>query len=188
VLPIGYSFNLDGSMMYCTFATVFIAQAYGIEMSLGQQMTMMAVLMLTSKGMAGVPRASLVVIAATLGQFNIPEAGMLLLLGIDHFLDMARSRPTSSATASPPRRRQWEGEMDPPKPLKRRKPQPKRHLHGGVFFVTTKSASFRLGAHLPQPAPQDALSMSAQTIVISMILSASTKEPEETLRRRTINQ
>ena len=91
VLPIGYSFNLDGSMMYCTFAVVFIAQAYGIEMSLGAQLTMMQVLMLTSKGMAGVPRASLVVIAATLAQFNIPEAGLLLLLGIDHFLDMARS-------------------------------------------------------------------------------------------------
>ncbi|RJG22842.1 dicarboxylate/amino acid:cation symporter, partial [Massilia cavernae] len=91
VLPVGYSFNLDGSMMYCTFATVFIAQAYGIEMDLGTQIVMMAVLMLTSKGMAGVPRASLVVIAATLTQFNIPEAGLLLLLGIDHFLDMARS-------------------------------------------------------------------------------------------------
>jgi Na+/H+-dicarboxylate symporter len=91
VLPIGYSFNLDGSMMYCTFATVFIAQAYKIEMTLSAQITMMLVLMLTSKGMAGVPRASLVVIAATLAQFNIPEAGLLLLLGIDHFLDMARS-------------------------------------------------------------------------------------------------
>lgn len=116
VLPIGYSFNLDGSMMYCTFATVFIAQAYGIEMSLGQQMTMMAVLMLTSKGMAGVPRASLVVIAATLGQFNIPEAGMLLLLGIDHFLDMARSATNvignGIATAVVAK---WEGEMEPPK-------------------------------------------------------------------------
>jgi Na+/H+-dicarboxylate symporter len=91
VLPIGYSFNLDGSMMYCTFATIFIAQAYGIEIPLSTQLMMMLVLMLTSKGMAGVPRASLVVIAATLGQFNIPEAGLLLLLGIDHFLDMARS-------------------------------------------------------------------------------------------------
>ncbi|QYF95483.1 dicarboxylate/amino acid:cation symporter [Massilia sp. PAMC28688] len=91
VLPVGYSFNLDGSMMYCTFATVFIAQAYGIEMSLGTQLTMMLVLMVTSKGIAGVPRASLVVIAATLSQFGIPEAGLLLLLGIDHFLDMARS-------------------------------------------------------------------------------------------------
>lgn len=115
VLPIGYSFNLDGSMMYCTFATVFIAQAYGIEMSLGQQMTMMMVLMLTSKGMAGVPRASLVVIAATLGQFNIPEAGMLLLLGIDHFLDMARSATNvignGVATAVVAK---WEGELAAP--------------------------------------------------------------------------
>jgi Na+/H+-dicarboxylate symporter len=115
VLPIGYSFNLDGSMMYCTFATVFIAQAYGIEMSLGQQMTMMMVLMLTSKGMAGVPRASLVVIAATLSQFNIPEAGMLLLLGIDHFLDMARSATNvignGVATAVVAK---WEGELVDP--------------------------------------------------------------------------
>ncbi len=115
VLPIGYSFNLDGSMMYCTFATVFIAQAYGIEMSLGTQMTMMLVLMLTSKGMAGVPRASLVVIAATLVQFNIPEAGLLLLLGIDHFLDMARSATNvignGIATAVVAK---WEGELTDP--------------------------------------------------------------------------
>jgi Na+/H+-dicarboxylate symporter len=115
VLPIGYSFNLDGSMMYCTFATVFIAQAYGIEMSLGAQITMMLVLMLTSKGMAGVPRASLVVIAATLAQFNIPEAGLLLLLGIDHFLDMARSATNvignGIATAVVAK---WEGELTAP--------------------------------------------------------------------------
>ena len=91
VLPIGYSFNLDGSMMYCTFASLFIAQAYGIHLSVGQQTLMLAILMLTSKGIAGVPRASLVVIAATLPQFNIPEGGLLLLLGIDHFLDMGRS-------------------------------------------------------------------------------------------------
>ena len=75
VLPMGYSFNLDGSMMYCTFATIFIAQAYGIDLSLSQEITMLLILMVTSKGMAGVPRASLVVIAATLAQFNIPEAG-----------------------------------------------------------------------------------------------------------------
>lgn len=91
VLPLGYSFNLDGSMMYCTFAVMFIAQAYGIELSLSQQIVMLGILMVTSKGIAGVPRASLVVIAATLSQFNIPEAGLLLLLGIDHFLDMGRS-------------------------------------------------------------------------------------------------
>jgi len=91
VLPMGYSFNLDGSMMYCTFATLFIAQAYDIHLPLSTQLTMMAILMLTSKGMAGVPRASLVVIAATLNQFNIPEAGLLLILGVDTFLDMGRS-------------------------------------------------------------------------------------------------
>src|SRR5471032_258690 len=91
VMPMGYSFNLDGSMMYCTFATLFIAQAYNIPLSLGTQLTMMLILMLTSKGMAGVPRASLVVIAATLNQFNIPEAGLLLILGVDTFLDMGRS-------------------------------------------------------------------------------------------------
>ena len=115
VLPVGYSFNLDGSMMYCTFATVFIAQAYGIEMSLGTQITMLLVLMLTSKGMAGVPRASLVVIAATLDQFNIPAAGMVLLLGIDHFLDMARSATNvignGIATAVVAK---WEGELTDP--------------------------------------------------------------------------
>ena len=91
VMPLGYSFNLDGSMMYCTFATLFIAQAYDIHLDLGTQITMLLILMLTSKGMAGVPRASLVVIAATLNQFNIPEAGLLLILGIDTFLDMGRS-------------------------------------------------------------------------------------------------
>jgi len=112
VLPVGYSFNLDGSMMYCTFAVMFIAQVYGIEISLGQQVVMVAILMLTSKGIAGVPRASLVVIAATLAQFNIPEAGLLLLLGVDHFLDMGRSATNvvgnSIATAVVAK---WEGEL-----------------------------------------------------------------------------
>jgi len=119
VLPIGYSFNLDGSMMYCTFAAVFIAQAYGIEIPLSTQIMMMLVLMLTSKGMAGVPRASLVVIAATLAQFNIPEAGLLLLLGIDHFLDMARSATNvignGIATAVVAK---WEGDLETPVPHK----------------------------------------------------------------------
>jgi Na+/H+-dicarboxylate symporter len=91
VLPVGYSFNLDGSMMYCTFAAMFIAQIYGIELSLGQQFLMLAMLLVTSKGMAGVPRASLVVIAAILPDFGIPAQGVLLILGVDHFLDMARS-------------------------------------------------------------------------------------------------
>jgi len=91
VLPMGYSFNLDGSMMYCSFAVLFIAQAYGIHLPISTQITMLLLLMLTSKGMAGVPRASLVVIAATLNQFNIPEAGLLLIMGVDQFLDMGRS-------------------------------------------------------------------------------------------------
>lgn len=91
VLPLGYSFNLDGSMMYCTFATIFIAQAYGIDLSIGQQITMLLLLMVTSKGMAGVPRASLVVISATLSYFKLPEAGLLLILAVDHLLDMGRS-------------------------------------------------------------------------------------------------
>jgi Na+/H+-dicarboxylate symporter len=91
VLPMGYSFNLDGSMMYSTFATIFIAQAYNIHLSLAQQITMLLMLMLTSKGMAGVPRASLVVIAATLVTFRLPEAGLLLIIGIDQFLDMGRT-------------------------------------------------------------------------------------------------
>jgi Na+/H+-dicarboxylate symporter len=114
VLPLGYSFNLDGSMMYCTFAALFIAQAYGVSLTLGQQITMLLILMVTSKGMAGVPRASLVVIAATLATFNIPEAGLLLIMGIDQFLDMGRSATNvvgnSIATAVVAN---WEGELKP---------------------------------------------------------------------------
>jgi Na+/H+-dicarboxylate symporter len=91
VLPLGYSFNLDGSMMYCTFATMFIAQAYGVQLSIAQQITMLLLLMITSKGIAGVPRASLVVIAATLTYFNLPQEGLLLILAVDHLLDMGRS-------------------------------------------------------------------------------------------------
>ena len=112
VMPMGYSFNLDGSMMYCTFATLFIAQAYNMHLSLGTQLTMLLILMLTSKGMAGVPRASLVVIAATLNQFGIPEAGLLLILGVDTFLDMGRSATNAvgnsiaSAVVG-----KWEGEL-----------------------------------------------------------------------------
>lgn len=91
MLPLGYSFNLDGSMMYMTFASIFIAQAYGVHLDLGTQMTMLLVLMLTSKGIAGVPRASLVVVAATCGMFKIPIEGIALILPIDHFCDMFRS-------------------------------------------------------------------------------------------------
>jgi Na+/H+-dicarboxylate symporter len=91
MLPLGYSFNLDGSMMYMTFASLFIAQAYGISLDIPTQLTMLLVLMLTSKGIAGVPRASLVVVAATCGMFKIPIEGIALILPIDHFCDMFRS-------------------------------------------------------------------------------------------------
>jgi Na+/H+-dicarboxylate symporter len=136
VLPLGYSFNLDGSMMYMTFASIFIAQAYGIDLTLGQEITMLLVLMITSKGMAGVPRASLVVIAATLSMFHIPEAGLLLILAVDHFLDMGRSATNvvgnavaSVAVAS------WEGALvhqqpadieGPHAPLHRPKAKPRK--------------------------------------------------------------
>jgi len=117
VLPIGYSFNLDGSMMYCTFATLFIAQAYNIDVPVSTQITMMLVLMLTSKVMAGVPRASLVVISATLNQFNLPESGLLLIMGIDQFLDMGRSATNvignSLATAVVSK---WERNLEAEKP------------------------------------------------------------------------
>lgn len=114
VLPLGYSFNLDGSMMYMTFASLFIAQSYGIELPLATQVSMLLVLMVTSKGIAGVPRASLVVIAGTLATFNIPEAGLALLLGIDPLLDMGRSATNvvgnSVATAVVSR---WENALGP---------------------------------------------------------------------------
>ncbi len=115
VLPLGYSFNLDGSMMYMTFASLFIAQSYGIHLDITTQISMLLILMLTSKGIAGVPRASLVVIAGTLATFNIPEAGLALLLGIDPLLDMGRSATNvvgnSIATAVVSR---MEGELKEP--------------------------------------------------------------------------
>jgi Na+/H+-dicarboxylate symporter len=117
VLPLGYSFNLDGSMMYMTFASLFIAQSYAIELSFATQISMLLVLMLTSKGIAGVPRASLVVIAGTLASFDIPEAGLALLLGIDPLLDMARSATNvmgnSIATAVVSK---WENALEPEQP------------------------------------------------------------------------
>jgi len=117
VLPLGYSFNLDGSMMYMTFASVFIAQAYGMHLGLAREVEMLLVLMVTSKGLAGVPRASLVILAATLPMFGIPEAGLLLILAVDHFLDMGRSATNvvGNAVASSLVAR-WEGTLDPEEP------------------------------------------------------------------------
>ncbi|HET6253117.1 MAG TPA: dicarboxylate/amino acid:cation symporter [Puia sp.] len=113
VLPLGYSFNLDGSMLYMTFASLFIAQAYNVHLSLGQEVSMLLVLMLTSKGVAGVPRAALAVMTSTLLLYNIPQQGLLLLLGIDQILDMGRSATNvlgnsiASAIVS-----KWEGELE----------------------------------------------------------------------------
>jgi Na+/H+-dicarboxylate symporter len=115
VLPLGYSFNLDGSMLYQAFAALFIAQAYGIEMSFGQQLTLLLVMMVSSKGVAGVPRASLVVVAAVLPTFGLPEAGLLLIMGIDQFLDMGRTATNvignSIATSVVAK---WEGQLGEP--------------------------------------------------------------------------
>src|SRR4051812_17923447 len=91
VLPLGYSFNLDGSMMYQALAALFIAQAFGIHLSVAEQFTMLLVMMVTSKGIAGVPRASLVVVAATVPMFGLPAAGILLIMGVDQILDMGRT-------------------------------------------------------------------------------------------------
>jgi Na+/H+-dicarboxylate symporter len=114
VLPLGYSFNLDGSMMYCTFASLFIAQVYGVHLSLQQLVLMLFLFLVTSKGMAGVPRASLVVILAALPTFNLPVAGMTLILAVDHLLDMGRSatnvvgNSVASAVVA-----KWEGQLGP---------------------------------------------------------------------------
>ena len=117
VLPLGYSFNLDGSMIYTTFAALFVAQAYDIPMTLTTQLTMLLVLMVSSKGIAGVPRSSLVVVAAVLPMFGLPEAGLLLVLGIDHFLDMGRTVTNvlgnAIATAVVAK---WENAIDPVAP------------------------------------------------------------------------
>ncbi|MFN8351641.1 MAG: cation:dicarboxylase symporter family transporter [Flavobacteriales bacterium] len=112
VLPLGYSFNLDGSMMYMTFASLFIAQVYGITLDFGTQVTMLLTLMLTSKGIAGVPRASLVVVAATLGMFGVPVEGLALILPIDHFCDMGRSATNVVGNAiATSVVSKWEGEL-----------------------------------------------------------------------------
>lgn len=118
ILPLGYSFNLDGSMMYMTFASIFIAQVYGVPLTLGEQLTMLLVLMLTSKGIAGVPRASLVVVTATCAMFRIPPEGIALILPIDHFCDMFRSMTNvignALATSAVSK---WEDELSLPLPV-----------------------------------------------------------------------
>jgi Na+/H+-dicarboxylate symporter len=112
VLPLGYSFNLDGSMMYMTFASIAIAQACNIHMDLATQLTMLLVLMLTSKGIAGVPRAALVVVLATCSMFKIPPEGIALILPIDHFCDMLRTSTNVVGNAlATSVVSKWEGEL-----------------------------------------------------------------------------
>lgn len=132
VLPLGYSFNLDGSMMYSGFAVLFIAQAYGIDLSIGTQITMLLVLMVTSKGIAAVPRASLVVVAATLTQFNLPVEGVAFILAVDHFMDMGRTMTnvignaiaTSVVT-------KWEGMLEVEEPEEIDRPHAPAHTAAG---------------------------------------------------------
>jgi Na+/H+-dicarboxylate symporter len=114
VLPLGYSFNLDGSMMYCAFAVLFVAQIFHVDFSLHQQIVMLLVLMVTSKGMAAVPRASLMVIASTLSYFGLPEQGLVLIIAVDHVLDMGRTATNvvGNAVASTLVAK-WEGELAP---------------------------------------------------------------------------
>jgi len=113
VLPLGYSFNLDGSMIYCTFATLFITQAYGVHFTVGQKVMMLFLLLITSKGIAGVPRASLVVIMATLSYFKLPPEWIALVIGVDHLLDMGRSATNvvgNSVAAAVIAK--WEGQLE----------------------------------------------------------------------------
>jgi Na+/H+-dicarboxylate symporter len=118
ILPLGYSFNLDGSMMYMTFASIAIAQASRVELDLGTQLTMLLVLMVTSKGIAGVPRASLIVVAATCAMFNIPPIGIALILPIDHFCDMFRTMTNVVGNAlATSVVSKWEGELGPEQKL-----------------------------------------------------------------------
>jgi proton glutamate symport protein len=117
VMPTGYSFNLDGSTLYLSMAAIFVAQAAGIHMGLGQQLVLMLTLMLTSKGVAGVSRAAIVILAATVGSFHLPIEPVFILLGIDQLMDMARTSVNvignCLATVVIAR---WEGEFPPPSP------------------------------------------------------------------------
>ena len=133
VLPLGYSFNLDGSMMYASFATIFIAQAYGIELSIGTQILILLTLMVSSKGIAAVPRASLVVITATLAMFDLPVEGVALVFAIDHFLDMGRTATNvvGNAVATSVITK-WEGMLEVPEPADAERPHAPAHTphHG----------------------------------------------------------
>ena len=115
VMPMGYSFNLDGSTLYLGIASIFVAQAAGVHLSIEKQLLIVLTLMLTSKGMAGIPRASQVILAGTLVTFDLPLEGVLLIIGVDELMDMARTTVNlvgnCLATAVVAK---WEGELHPP--------------------------------------------------------------------------
>jgi proton glutamate symport protein len=114
VLPTGYSFNLDGSTLYLALASMFVAQAAGVHLSLGQQLIIVLTLMITSKGVAGVPRASLVILSGTLLHFGLPLEGVAVILGVDELMDMGRTtvNVVGNCLASVVMGR-WEGEFHP---------------------------------------------------------------------------
>lgn len=132
MLPMGYSFNLDGSMMYMAFATIFIAQAYNIDLSIGQQIIILLTLMISSKGVAAVPRASLVVITGTLAMFGLPVEGVALILGIDQFLDMGRTATNvvGNAVATSVITK-WEGMLEAEEPAEMERPHAPAHTVAG---------------------------------------------------------
>ncbi|OHD08828.1 dicarboxylate/amino acid:cation symporter [Sphingopyxis sp. RIFCSPHIGHO2_12_FULL_65_19] len=145
MLPLGYSFNLDGSMMYMSFATIFIAQAYGIDLSIGTQVLILLTLMISSKGIAAVPRASLVVITGTLAQFGLPVEGVAIILAIDQFLDMGRTATNvvGNAVATSVITK-WEGMLEVPEPADLERPHAPAHTphHGtrGLDLRDTEDA------------------------------------------------
>lgn len=134
MLPLGYSFNLDGSMMYMSFATIFIAQAYGMDLSISTQILILLTLMISSKGIAAVPRASLVVITGTLAQFGLPVEGVAIILAIDQFLDMGRTATNvvGNAVATSVITK-WEGMLEVPEPADAERPHAPSHTsHHGM--------------------------------------------------------
>ncbi len=143
MLPLGYSFNLDGSMMYMSFATLFIAQAYGIDLSIGTQILILLTLMVSSKGIAAVPRASLVVITATLGMFGLPVEGIALIFAIDQFLDMGRTATNvvGNAVATSVITK-WEGMLEVPTDPDEEPPHAPSHTAAGGLRGLDLDAAF----------------------------------------------
>ena len=154
MLPLGYSFNLDGSMMYMSFATIFIAQAYGIDLSITTQVLILLTLMISSKGIAAVPRASLVVITGTLAQFGLPVEGVAIILAIDQFLDMGRTATNvvGNAVATSVITK-WEGMLEVPEPADAERPHAPAHTphHGtrGLDLRDDIEGSEGTGANKP---------------------------------------